>query len=50
MGKPTKAAAAYERFVAAWEDADPALQPRVDTARQRLRAIRSETTSGRRAQ
>jgi len=39
MGKPEKAQAAYERFVTAWSDADPALQDRVETARERLRAL-----------
>jgi tetratricopeptide (TPR) repeat protein len=39
MGKPEEAQAAYERFVTAWEDADPGLQPRVETARERLAAL-----------
>jgi tetratricopeptide (TPR) repeat protein len=45
MGKPEKAAAAYERFIAAWEDADPELQPRVEKARQRLDALQNETAA-----
>jgi tetratricopeptide (TPR) repeat protein len=39
MGKPRKAAAAYERFVEAWEEADLGLQHRVETAQQRRRAL-----------
>jgi hypothetical protein len=39
MGKPEKAVAAYERFIDAWEDADPGLQNRVETARERLVAL-----------
>ena len=46
MGRPRKAAAAYERFVAAWAGADPALQPRVDRARDRLRALPSPPPDG----
>ncbi len=40
MDRPEEAAAAYERFVSAWEDADPELQPRVEAARKRLDALR----------
>lgn len=36
MDKPERAAAAYRRFIAAWEDADRELQDRVDEARRRL--------------
>ena len=39
MGRPEDAAAAYRRFVAAWEDADPRLQPRVEAARERAREL-----------
>jgi tetratricopeptide (TPR) repeat protein len=39
MGKPKKAKAAYERFIAAWKDADPELQDRVEKARERLDAL-----------
>ncbi len=39
MGKPEKAQAAYERFVTAWSDANPALQDRVETARKRIGAL-----------
>ena len=39
MGRPEDAAAAYRRFVAAWEDADPELQDRVVRARERLQAL-----------
>ncbi len=35
-GDREKAREAYELFVAAWENADPALQPRVEAARQGL--------------
>jgi class 3 adenylate cyclase/tetratricopeptide (TPR) repeat protein len=35
-GEREKAREAYELFVAAWENADPALQPRVQAARQAL--------------
>jgi tetratricopeptide (TPR) repeat protein len=45
MGKPEKAAAAYERFIEAWKDADPTLQGRVETARERLRALGTQTTT-----
>jgi class 3 adenylate cyclase/tetratricopeptide (TPR) repeat protein len=36
MGERGKAREAYELFVTAWRDADPALQPRVEAARQAL--------------
>lgn len=39
MGRPGDAAAAYRRFVAAWEDADARLQPRVEEARERIREL-----------
>jgi tetratricopeptide (TPR) repeat protein len=39
MGRPDEAQAAYRRFIAAWENADPELQPRVEAARRRLRAL-----------
>jgi hypothetical protein len=42
MNKPEKAKAAYERFVEAWNDANPELQNRVQTARERLEALRTE--------
>ncbi|MGH7567249.1 MAG: hypothetical protein ACREK2_10510, partial [Gemmatimonadota bacterium] len=35
-GEREKAREAYELFVMAWQDADPALQPRVEAARQAL--------------
>lgn len=41
MGEPEEAAAAYRRFIAAWEDADPELQDRVEAARERLRELTS---------
>jgi hypothetical protein len=40
MGQPGKARAAYRRFIAAWEGADPELQPRVKEARRRLQALK----------
>ena len=39
MDRPEDAAAAYRRFVAAREDADPVLQPRVEAARERVRRL-----------
>jgi tetratricopeptide (TPR) repeat protein len=36
MDEPKKARAAYQRFIEAWKNADPALQDRVQAARQRL--------------
>ena len=41
MGEPEKATAAYQRFVEAWKNADPELQGRVETARERLDALSS---------
>ena len=41
MEGPEDAAAAYRRFIAAWEQADPELQPRVEKARERLKALGS---------
>ena len=38
-GEREKAREAYELFVAAWENADPALQPRVEAARQALHRL-----------
>jgi tetratricopeptide (TPR) repeat protein len=39
MGEPEKAASAYRRFIAAWEDADEGLQSRVEAARERVREL-----------
>jgi tetratricopeptide (TPR) repeat protein len=39
VGDREEAAAAYGRFVEAWADADPGLQPRVEAARRRLEEI-----------
>ena len=36
---------AYSRFVRLWEDADPELQPRVETARRALDRLTGEATS-----
>lgn len=36
---PPRAAAHDQRFIALWANADPALQPRVAQARQRLAAL-----------
>lgn len=43
-GKMKKARAAYRRFVEAWENADPGLQDRVETARQRLQVLGKKAT------
>jgi tetratricopeptide (TPR) repeat protein len=40
LGERDKAAAAYERFVALWKDADPQLQPQVREARAGLARVR----------
>lgn len=40
LGDTARARDAWERVLLAWEDADPALQPRVDEARQRLTDLR----------
>lgn len=46
MSRPREAAAAYRRFIEAWQNADEELQPRVETARKRLhRIIASEEAS-----
>lgn len=45
MGKPKKARVAYQRFIEVWKDADPQLQGRVETARERLDALRTEQTA-----
>jgi len=42
MGRPEKARAAYDRFVDAWDDADPELQDRVETARERLEVLKEK--------
>ena len=38
-GDTSRAASNYARFVAAWRDADPDLQPKVDDARRRLKSL-----------
>lgn len=38
-GQPDEAARYYGRLIELWEDADPALQPRVEAARSRLAAL-----------
>jgi TolA-binding protein len=43
MDQPQKARAAYERFIEAWDDADPALQDRVNTAHRRVKELAGET-------
>lgn len=52
LGKPPvfvrllqKGQAAYERFVKAWDDADPELQDRVKNARQRLKSAGEKTVA-----
>lgn len=42
MDRPEDAADAYRRFVAAWDDADEPLQPRVEAARARIRALEAK--------
>lgn len=42
MARPEEAVGAYRRFIAAWEDADPSLQDRVDRARERVEALGEE--------
>lgn len=39
MNRLEEAAAAYRRFIAAWKNADPELQPRVEAARERLKQL-----------
>ena len=42
-GDTARASSNYARFIAAWKDADPDLQPKVEDARRRLKALsRSE--------
>jgi len=45
MDQPEKAQAAYQRLVAAWEGADPELQPRVETARERIGALTNKSAA-----
>lgn len=45
MDKPHKAKAAYRRFIAAWEEADPALRDRVAAARERVDALDGQTVA-----
>lgn len=45
LGEPERAAAAYGRFVAGWEDADPELQGRVEAARRRMAALEKDRDS-----
>jgi len=42
MGQPEKAVAAYERFIAAWENADEPLQDRVKEARKRMEKLEED--------
>jgi len=44
-GEPAEAARSYERFIELWKDADPQLQPRVETARRALERLAAETTN-----
>jgi tetratricopeptide (TPR) repeat protein len=39
MGRTEEAVAAYQRFVAGWEDVDEPLQPRVEAARERMERL-----------
>ena len=45
-GDTSRAASNYARFVAAWRDADPDLQPKVEAARRRLKSL-ARTEGGR---
>lgn len=50
LGERDAAIALYEKFIAAWQNADPKLQPAVDRARQALEAVKTgvrPTTPGR---
>ncbi|HVP71991.1 MAG TPA: hypothetical protein VMS45_11720, partial [Gemmatimonadaceae bacterium] len=38
-GDTSRAASNYARFIAAWQDADPDLQPKVDDAKRRLKSL-----------
>ncbi len=42
LGDAAAAVEAYQRFAELWADADPELQPRVERARERIRALRAE--------
>jgi tetratricopeptide (TPR) repeat protein len=44
LGERAAAAAAYERFIALWKDADPALQPQLREARTGLARVRDAST------
>jgi len=45
MRRPQEVAEAFERFIAAWKNADPELQDRVQEARKRLDALRGKKTA-----
>lgn len=45
MERRQEAASAYRRFVEAWEDADPELQPKVEAARKRLTQLTASKAS-----
>jgi hypothetical protein len=42
LGETARAIENYERFIEAWEDSDPELQPLVDRARGAVAALRGE--------
>jgi tetratricopeptide (TPR) repeat protein len=46
MGDTASALEAYRSFVTLWENADPELQPRVEAARERIRALEAATSAG----
>jgi tetratricopeptide (TPR) repeat protein len=48
LGQAPEAIELYERFIEAWKDADPELQPLVDRARSAVAAIRGELAPNRR--
>ena len=41
LGRRAEAAAAYDKVVELWQDADPVLQPRVERAREKAQALRA---------
>jgi len=43
LGRPEEAIQAYERVLELWKDADPALQPMVEEARQRRNRLAEKT-------
>jgi tetratricopeptide (TPR) repeat protein len=48
LGRVTEAITLYQRYIDAWEDADPGLQPLVERARQSIAALQGAVESPRR--